>query len=281
MASSDNGISGNGIKLKPANFAVSDPKKFKLATRSPDRPTDMDKEAAKAATAQLLTRISNSQSILYAQQKRRVLVVIQAMDTGGKDGTLKDVFGPLNPQGVRVVPFKAPTPIELSHDYLWRIHQQVPANGEITVFNRSHYEDVLVVRVHNLVPEERWKMRYAEIAQFEQFLVDEGTTIVKFFLHISKDEQKARLQSRIDDPTKRWKFNPADLEERKFWDDYQAAYQDALAKTSTTDAPWYVVPANSKWYRNLVVATVMADTLDKLKLDYPPDPPGLDKIVID
>jgi PPK2 family polyphosphate:nucleotide phosphotransferase len=206
---------------------------------------------------------------MFADGRPKVLVVVQATDTGGKDGMVRKVFGPLNPQGVRVAYFKAPTEIELAHDYLWRVHAQVPAAGELVVFNRSHYEDVLIVRVHDLVPEKRWRKRYDHILAFEQMLADEGTTIVKFFLHISKDEQAERLRDRLADPTKNWKFNEGDLTERKYWDDYQKAYQDMVNLTSRRHAPWYVIPADNKWYRDLVVAEVMRSTLGDLDMSFP------------
>jgi PPK2 family polyphosphate:nucleotide phosphotransferase len=209
-----------------------------------------------------------------------VLVVIQAMDTGGKDGAIRKVFEGVNPQGVRVANFKAPTERELAHDYLWRVHQQAPRDGEIAVFNRSHYEDVLVVRVLGLAPEEVWRKRYDHIADFERMLVDEGTTIVKFYLNISKEEQAERLQARLDDPTKRWKFNAGDLDHRELWHDYMAAFAEAISRTTTADAPWYVVPANKKWYRDIVIATTLVETLRNLELSYPEADEGLDDTVI-
>lgn len=229
----------------------------------------LGKTATRARTEVLVERLSALQEMLFAQQERRVLVVIQAMDTGGKDGLIKGVCGPLNPQGVRVVPFKAPTPEELAHDFLWRVHTEVPRDGELVVFNRSHYEDVLIVRVHGLVPPKTWRARFEHIRRFESLLHDEGTTIVKFFLHISPEEQKARLQARLDDPTKHWKFNVADLSERKRWDDYRHAYEDALAETSAVHAPWYVIPSDKKWFRDLVAAQVLVDTLESLDLAFP------------
>lgn len=209
------------------------------------------------------------QELLYAEHKHRVLVVLQGMDTAGKDGTIRHVFEGVNPQGVRVASFKTPTPLELDHDFLWRIHARAPAKGEIVIFNRSHYEDVLIVRVHELVPPEVWARRYDHINAFERMLAEEGTVIRKFFLHIDKDEQKERLQARLDEPDKHWKFNPDDLAERQRWDDYTAAYEEVLSRTSTVWAPWYVVPANRKWYRNLVVATVLDETLKSLDMRHP------------
>jgi PPK2 family polyphosphate:nucleotide phosphotransferase len=203
------------------------------------------------------------------------------MDTGGKDGVIRHVFDGVNPQGVRVASFKQPTPAELAHDYLWRVHQQTPAKGELVIFNRSHYEDVLVVRVHNLVPEALWRRRYEQINAFEKLLAEEGTTILKFYLHIDLDEQKERLQARLDDPAKRWKFAKGDLDERKRWPQYMAAYEEMLSKTSTAWAPWYIIPANRKWYRNLVISQIIVETLEGLAMSYPPAAAGLEDIVIE
>jgi PPK2 family polyphosphate:nucleotide phosphotransferase len=209
------------------------------------------------------------QKMLYAQNKRRVLVVIQAMDTGGKDGCIKNVFSTIDPQGLNVVSFKKPNEEELAHDFLWRVHAEVPRNGHLTVFNRSHYEDIVAVRVKKLYPEAVWKKRYQHVIDFERMLADEGTTIVKVFLHISKDEQKERLQARLDNPDKYWKFNPDDLEDRARWEEFMETYEDLIEKTSTEHAPWFVVPANRKWYRNLCVARIMVETLKKLDLKFP------------
>jgi PPK2 family polyphosphate:nucleotide phosphotransferase len=236
------------------------------------------KAKAKEKSAAIQERLRELQELLFAGHERKLLVVLQGMDTSGKDGTIRHVMGGFNPQGTRVASFGKPTTEELDHDYLWRVHRQVPAKGEVVVFNRSHYEDVLVVRVHNLVPKAVWRRRYDQINAFEEMLAESGMVILKFFLHISKDEQRARLQARIDDPTKRWKFQHGDLEERERWDDYQRAYEDALSKTSTERAPWYVVPANQKWYRNYVVGLIVADTLDRLHMRYPE--PDLSGIVI-
>jgi PPK2 family polyphosphate:nucleotide phosphotransferase len=239
------------------------------------------KKDARAEVARLCARMDELQEALFAEQKHRLLIVLQAMDTGGKDGTIRAVFDGLNPQGCRVASFKVPTPVELAHDYLWRIHQQTPGKGEIVIFNRSHYEDVLVVRVHNLVPKEVWAKRYQQINAFERTVADEGTTILKFFLNISKDEQKARLEARRDDPTKQWKFNPGDLKERELWPEYMAAYEAVLSKTSTAWAPWYAVPANANWHRNLVVARVVTDALERLNPQYPKSTEDLSQIVIE
>ncbi len=218
---------------------------------------------------ELTGRLRELQELLHAEGKHRLLVVLQAIDTGGKDGVIRHVFRSVNPQGVKVSSFKAPTRAELARDYLWRIHAEVPARGEIRIFNRSHYEDVLAVRVRGLQPTEVWERRYGHLNDFERMLADEGVTILKFFLHISKEEQRERLQSRLDDPTKRWKFDPGDLEDRALWDAYQEAFEAMLSRTSTPWAPWYVVPANSKWYRNLVVARVLVETLEGLGMRFP------------
>ncbi|MDQ3864944.1 MAG: polyphosphate kinase 2 family protein [Actinomycetota bacterium] len=225
-------------------------------------------------------RIQDLQERLYAENEQGLLIVLQAMDTGGKDGTIKHVFGGINPQGCRVSSFKAPSAEEANHDFLWRYHKSAPAKGRIGIFNRSHYEEVLIVRVKNMVPEDIWRQRYDQINAFERNLSLNGITVLKFFLHISKDEQKRRLQRRLDNPDKRWKFSSADIKERAFWDDYQRAYEDALNNCSTEHAPWYVVPANKKWYRNLVVARTIADTLEAMGPHYPPAEEGLDKVKI-
>jgi len=256
--------------------------KIKLSDYDPEDITQFsgDKKDAKARLAELVQKLGELQEVLYAEHKHKILVVLQALDTGGKDGTIRAVFNGVNPQGVHVASFKVPTPEELDHDFLWRIHAQVPGKGDLVIYNRSHYEDVLVVRVHQLVPEDVWRKRYAEIRSFERMLAEEGTTILKFYLNISKDEQKKRLQERLDDPKKRWKFNPEDLKERALWDDYASAYQDAINETSTKWAPWYVIPANHNWYRNLVVASVIVQALEGLNLQYPEPAEALDKIVI-
>ncbi len=263
-------------------YRVKPGRKIKLSDYDPEDKSQFsgDKKDGKAKQAKLVQKLDELQEVLYAEHKHKVLVVLQALDTGGKDGTIRAVFDGVNPQGVHVASFKVPTPEELDHDYLWRIHTQVPGKGELVIFNRSHYEDVLVVRVHNLVPETVWRKRYTQINNFERMLVEEGTTILKFYLNISKDEQKKRLQERLDDPKKRWKFNPADLKERALWADYASAYQDAINETSTQWAPWHVIPANHNWYRNLVVTSVIVQTLEALNLQYPEPAEPLDKIVI-
>lgn len=227
------------------------------------------KQEGLAAIGKLTGSLAVLQELLYAEHRQKVLIVLQAMDTGGKDGTIRRVFEGVNPQGVRVASFKAPSVPELDHDYLWRVHQQMPAKGEIVIFNRSHYEDVLIVRVHELVPPAVWKARYEQINAFERMLTQEGTTILKFFLHISPDEQKTRLRARLEDETKQWKYNPGDLKERQLWKQYMQAYEDVLNRTSTEYAPWYIVPADRKWYRDWVVATVIVETLARLNMSYP------------
>ena len=257
--------------------------KIKLRCWDPNDKSKFDgnKLQAQKRLEELNYELEALQELLYAEHKHRVLVVLQAMDTGGKDGTIRHVFEGVNPQGVKVASFKVPTREELDHDYLWRVHKQIPGKGEIVIFNRSHYEDVLVVRVHKLVPKEAWALRYEQINEFERLLYEEGTTILKFFLHIDLKEQKERLQARLDDPNKQWKFSLGDLEERKLWPEYTKAYEDVLNKTSTKWAPWYIVPANRKWYRNLVVASIMVDALKRLNMSYPQPEDDLSQVDIE
>jgi PPK2 family polyphosphate:nucleotide phosphotransferase len=219
------------------------------------------------------------QEALYAEGKRALLVVLQARDTGGKDGAIRHVFGRLNPLGIEVTSFKVPTPLELRHDYLWRVHQRVPSAGLIGVFNRSHYEDVLVVRVHRLVPPEIWKPRYEQINAFERHLVANGITILKFCLHISAEEQRQRLIARLRDPSKHWKFNPGDLKERARWQDYTEAYADAIEATGTAAAPWYVVPADRKPVRDVLIAQAVVETLERMAPQYPPSEAGVSELL--
>ncbi|MBT8164329.1 MAG: polyphosphate kinase 2 family protein [Acidimicrobiia bacterium] len=254
---------------------------LRLADLDPADTGGIDKATAKAETKTLNRRLESQQELLYAEGKHKVLIVLQAMDAAGKDGTIRHVFDRVNPQGVKVASFKKPTSKELSHDYLWRVHEHTPATGEITIFNRSHYEDVLIVRVLGLVPEDRWQRRYGHIRAFEQLLADEGTTIRKFYLNISKEEQRARLQARLDDPSKHWKFDVGDLDQRKLWDDYMAAYETAMSETSTEDAPWYVIPAEHKWYRNLVISRILVDTFDRLNMAFPEQTEDLSGIVVE
>jgi PPK2 family polyphosphate:nucleotide phosphotransferase len=218
---------------------------------------------------------------LYSENQRSLLLVLQGMDTAGKDGTIRHVMHGFNPQSCQIMSFKQPGVEELSHDFLWRISRAAPRKGFVGIFNRSHYEDVLVVRVHNLVPKEEWESRYERINLFEQMLTDGGTAIVKIFLHISKEEQRRRLQSRLDDPKKRWKFSQADIKERNYWDDYQRAYEAAIERCNTKRAPWYIVPANHKWYRNLIVSRILRKTLEKMAPQFPPAEKGLDGIVVE
>ena len=263
-------------------YRIDEGEKFRMGDIDPRESTEFsgDKQDAEKKNVAIQEDLNALQEVFFAARSHKLLIVLQGMDTSGKDGTVRHVMGGFDPAGVTVVSFKKPTPTELDHDYLWRVHANTPASGEIVIFNRSHYEDVLVVRVHELVPEKVWRKRYRHINEFERMLTDSGTIILKFFLHISADEQKERLQARLDDPAKRWKFALGDLEERKLWDDYQRAYEDAINETSTKWAPWYIVPADRKWYRNFVVGSIVRDTMKKLKLQYPQ--PELPKnIVID
>ena len=239
-----------------------------------------DKASSVEATARQMTRLRDLQDRMWAEAKHSVLVVLQGIDAAGKDGTIAKVMEAFNPQGCPVTSFKVPTPEELAHDFLWRIHKRTPAKGEVGIFNRSHYEDVLVVRVHGLVPRQVWSKRYDQINAFERTLTEGGTTIVKFFLYIDPDEQKARFQARLDDPDKHWKFRVGDLAERKLWDAYIAAFEEMLARCSTEAAPWYLVPSNKKWFRNLAVADIVGDVLDELDPRYPPCPDDLTGVVV-
>jgi PPK2 family polyphosphate:nucleotide phosphotransferase len=245
-------------------------KKVKLSNYDADDTLGWKKSrTTKARLDKVLQRLDDTQYLLYAEKKHALLVVLQSMDAGGKDGTIRHVMSGLNPQGCRVTSFKVPTAEEAGHDFLWRVHKAVPIKGEIGIFNRSHYEDVLVVRVHKLVPQAIWSKRYDQINDFERALTESSVTILKFFLHISKDEQKKRFEQRLDDPTKRWKISPADFEERKLWDEYQKAYEDAISRCGTPWAPWYIIPANKKWLRNLAVSHIVLRALEGLKMKYP------------
>lgn len=255
-------------------------KKVSLKHFDPGYSGDMTRESAQAALESLQARMAVLQEKLYAQGTQSMLIVLQAMDAGGKDGTIKNVFASVNPQGVTVHSFKVPSTLELAHDFLWRVHQQAPGKGYIGIFNRSHYEDVLVVRVNNIVPEDVWRKRFDHINNFERLLADNGTRILKFFLYISKDEQKKRLQDRLDDPNKHWKFSMGDLPVRQQWDAYMEAYEDALTRCNTDYAPWFIIPANRKWYRNYVVTRAIVEALEDMKPDYPPAEEGLDSVVI-
>jgi PPK2 family polyphosphate:nucleotide phosphotransferase len=238
------------------------------------------KKAAESEVRRNIKRLQELQEVMWAEGKHALLVVLQAMDAAGKDGTIKHVMRGVNPQGCQVTSFKAPTPVELAHDYLWRVHKATPQRGYLGIFNRSHYEDVLVVRVANLVPEPVWRARYEQINRFEKLLADNGTTILKFYLHISKEEQKKRFEARLRDPRKNWKFSADDVRKRGDWDAYMQAYEDALSRCSTSWAPWHIVPADHKWYRNLAVSQTIVEALEKLDMHYPPPLPDADKIVI-
>lgn len=262
-------------------YRVKPGSKFSLKEFDPDdtgeyKKNEQGKTKAKAETTKLIARLDGLQERLYANATRSLLIVLQGMDTSGKDGTIKSVMSGVNPQGCKVVAFKAPSKDELARDFLWRVHREVPPKGYIGIFNRSHYEDVLIARVHGWVTDKAVKRRFNQIREFEELLIENGTAVLKFFLHISKDEQKERLEARIADPEKRWKWNSGDLEERKLWSEYLKVFEDVISATSTEEAPWYVVPANRKWYRNLVVADRVVNALEDMKLKTPPDPEGVD-----
>jgi PPK2 family polyphosphate:nucleotide phosphotransferase len=246
-----------GSKLKLSRFDPADTGKYK------------DDDIAAAETRGHIARLQKLQYKLYADGQRSLLVVLQGLDAAGKDGTISHVIGGTNPQGVKVADFKEPTPIELAHDFLWRIHPHEPAKGQITIFNRSHYEDVLVVRVHKLVPKSVWSKRYARIREFEELMGESGVKIIKFFLYISPEEQLKRFAARLDDPDRNWKISESDYTERELWESYTEAFQDALRLTSTKEAPWFIVPSDRKWFRNLVVSKILADTLDDMNLTIP------------
>ena len=263
-------------------YVVKPGKKFKIKSRSTDDQGKFkDREDALPATQKHLEKLDHLQEVLYAGNQHALLIVFQAMDGGGKDGAIEHIFSGINPQGCQVTSFKKPNELELAHDFLWRIHGAAPRKGMIGIFNRSHYESVLVERVHKLVPKKQWQARYEHINSMEKMLTDEGTTILKFFLHISKDEQRQRLQDRLDNQEKHWKFDPNDLEERKLWDEYQEAYEDAIGKCSTEWAPWYVVPADRKWFRNWVISDTIVRTMQKLDLQFPAAIEGIRKYKIE
>jgi len=261
-------------------YRVQPGSKVSLSEHDPADTGGLKKKEAREMVRALKKELNALQQLLYATGKYALLVVLQGMDTSGKDGVIKHVMDAFNPQGCQVTSFKVPTPEELAHDFLWRVHKAVPRKGIVGIFNRSHYEDVLVVRVEQLVPRHVWYERYELINQFEKLLSENGVVIVKFFLHLSKDEQRKRLQDRLEDPTEHWKFHLSDLKAREKWDEYMAAYEDALSKCSTDYAPWYIVPADKKWYRNLVVSKVLKETLESLKLEWPPLEPGAEGLEI-
>lgn len=242
----------------------------KLSRYDPDETLGWDKgRKVNSSLEKALEKLDNLQYLLYAERKRALLIVLQALDAGGKDGTIRHVMSGVNPQGCRVTSFKKPSTEESTHDFLWRVHQAVPEYGDIGIFNRSHYEDVLVARVHNLVPKDVWSQRYDQINRFEAILRANHVQILKFFLHIGKSEQKKRLMERIDDPNKRWKISEADFNERKYWDDYMVAYEDALTRCNTPEAPWFIVPSNKKWFRNLTVSHIIVETLEGMHMKFP------------
>jgi PPK2 family polyphosphate:nucleotide phosphotransferase len=275
-------LKGKGVyRLK--KYKVEPGSKVKLSGWDPNDTGEFEggKKEGRVEIEKLNQKLEALQELLFAEHKHKVLIILQGMDTSGKDGAIRHVFEGVNPQGTRVANFKQPSVEELDHDYLWRVHKQVPAKGELVIFNSSHYEDVLVVRVHKLVSQEVWQERFDQINAFEKVLAETGTTILKFYLHIDSDEQKERLQARLDDQTKHWKFRRGDLEERKLWPDYMQAYEDVLSKTSTEYAPWFIVPANRKWYRDLVISNILIQMLEDLKMKYPEPEENLDGIVIE
>jgi PPK2 family polyphosphate:nucleotide phosphotransferase len=271
-------MKGRVMKLSE-RFRVKPGSKVRLAEWDPaDTAGFRDKKSVREQTQKNLKRLSELEYILYAESRRSLLVILQAMDAGGKDGAIKHVTGPLNPQSCKVVPFKTPCNHELAHDFLWRIHQEAPCKGEIRIFNRSQYEDVLIVRVHNLVPRAVWSKRYDQINAFERILAENDTHIVKFYLHISADEQLKRFQARLKDPTRHWKVDPADFEERKHWDDYMRAYEVVLSECSTPHAPWFIIPANHKWFRNFALSEILVEHLSALHMKFPEPATDLSRI---
>jgi PPK2 family polyphosphate:nucleotide phosphotransferase len=251
-------------------FRVTPGKRVRLKDFDPDVADQHENKASAFPKIERLQRqMDELQFRLYAEQKRSLLICLQAPDAGGKDGVVRHVIGSMNPQGCRVVSFKQPSPEELAHDFLWRIEHQAPKRGEVVIFNRSHYEDVLIVRVHDLVPKNVWSKRYEQINDFERRLVANGTHIVKFFLHISKQEQLRRFKQRLDDPARHWKISEADYSEREYWADYEAAYEDALGKCNTDDAPWFVIPSDHKWFRDLAISQIIVETMARLGIELP------------
>ena len=262
--------------MKIDDYRIDGDDKVKLERWRPDDDGEVERDAAEAAMPGLLARMLDLQERLYAGRERSLLIVLQGRDAAGKDGTIKHVMGGFNPLGTRVHPFKAPNEVERAHDFLWRIHQRVPETGHVTIFNRSHYEDILVPGVRGWLDEDALARRHEHIRNFEALLVDAGVALIKCFLHVGKDEQRDRLQARLDDPDKRWKFDPADLTARAEWELYTAAYEGIFRRTATPAAPWYIIPADRKWFRNYLVAQIVVQTLDGMKLRYPDPPPGLE-----
>jgi len=272
-------LEGNIVKQPLSATAGTD---FELADFATDYvEPGIEKSEAKDQTEAYGEELAELGYRLYADNRKSVLLVLQGMDTSGKDGTIRSIMHGLNPQSCQVTSFKTPSSEELDHDFMWRIHKAVPRRGNVRIFNRSHYEDVLVVRVHSLVPREEWQSRYQRINEFERMLTESGTTIVKCFLHISKEEQRERLQARLDNPNKRWKFNRGDLKERLLWDEYQAAYQDALIRCNSAHAPWHIIPSDRKWYRNFVVSRLLVNVLSDLDPQFPPPESNLDGVVVE
>ncbi len=263
-----------------ARFEVKPGKPISLQEMDPSQTDGMKKKDGEEVLVGLRDELNDLQQLLYASQKYGLLIILQGMDTGGKDGVIKHVVSAFNPQGCQVTSFKVPTEEELGHDFLWRVHRAVPRRGTVGIFNRSHYEDVLVVRVENLVPEKVWRQRYNQINEFEELLTESGVVVVKCFLHISKEEQKLRLEDRRNDPHEHWKFRLGDLDTRKKWDAYQAAYEEALNRCSTSHAPWYVIPADKKWYRNLAISRILIDRMSELKMEWPPLEEGAAEVEI-
>ncbi len=263
-------------------FRVKPGSRVKLSDIDPNGELEIagDKEAGLRELEAAREDIRRLQRMLYAGRKHRLLVILQGLDGSGKDGTVRNVFHGIDPHGLRVVSFKSPTLAELDHDYLWRVHHEVPARGEMVIFNRSHYEDVVAVSVKDLAPRAVWEKRYDHIVNFERLLTDEGTTILKFFLHISREEQRVRLQGRLQNPDKHWKFHPDDIADSKRWPEFVSAYEDVLSRTSTETSPWYIIPANRKWYRNAAIATIVRETLAKLELKFPPPAWDLSGVVV-
>lgn len=262
-----------------AKFRVAPGKRVDLERLDADwKPESLDRDQAEDLTAELVERLRDLQHLMYAQDRHSLLIVLQGRDAAGKDGTIRKVFGPMNPQGCRVTSFKVPTAEELEHDFLWRCHNATPRRGDVAIFNRSHYEDVLVVRVRGLVPKSVWRARYEHINAFERLLADSGTTILKFFLHIDRVEQLERFHKRIENPKKNWKISDADYSERPLWDEYTAAYEEAFRRCSTDHAPWFVIPANHKWARNLAIAEITVEALEKLKMRFPKPQVDMDEI---